>query len=352
MTLLFAYVAFALGFSFLCSIAEAVLLSVTTAHITLLEQEGRSSGTLLRQFKSDINKPLAAILTLNTIANTMGAAGVGAQAAIVFGSSWVGVASAALTLSILIFSEIIPKTLGATYWRSLATSVAHGLKILVWLLHPFVVLSEALTRGIARNREIEGFSREEFAAMADLGEQEGQLEERESRILKNMFLLHETRVSDVMTPRPVVFSLPESLTVSEYFASHYDSRFSRIPVYAEDREQLTGFVLKDDLLLAQARSNTGNTLLTYRRELPALLDSTSLSDAFEEILHRRAHIIMIVDEYGGMEGIITLEDILETLLGLEIIDESDKTADMQQHARRMWKKRAQSMGINIPKETG
>jgi CBS domain containing-hemolysin-like protein len=154
-----------------------------------------------------------------------------------------------------------------------------------------------------------------------------------------------------MTPRPVVFSLSESLTVAEYFASHYDSRFSRIPVYAEDREQLTGFVLKDDLLLAQARSNTENALQTYRRELPALLDSTPLSDAFENILHRRAHIMMIVDEYGGMEGILTLEDILETLLGLEIIDESDKTADMQQHARRMWKKRAQAMGITIPKES-
>jgi CBS domain containing-hemolysin-like protein len=352
MTLLFVYVAIALVFSFLCSIAEAVLLSVTTAHITLLEQEGRSSGALLRKLKSDINKPLAAILTLNTIAHTVGAAGAGAQAAVVFGSGYVGLASAVLTLLILVFSEIIPKTLGATYWRSLAGMTAHGLKLLVWVLYPFVVLSELLTRGLSRGHELEGFSREEFAAMADLGEQEGQLAERESRILKNMFLLHETRVSDVMTPRPVVFSLPESLTVSDYFASHYDSRFSRIPVYAEDREQLTGFVLKDDLLLAQARNNTDNTLQTYRRELPALLDSTPLSDAFEDILHRRAHIMMIVDEYGGMEGIITLEDILETLLGLEIIDESDKTADMQQHARRMWKKRAQAMGITIPKETG
>ena len=350
MTLLIVYVAVALIFSFLCSIAEAVLLSVTTAHITVLEQEGRSSGTLLRELKSDINKPLSAILTLNTIAHTMGAVGAGAQAAIVFGSAWVGLASAVLTLMILVFSEIIPKTLGATYWRSLASMTAHSLKFLVWVLYPFVKLSELLTKGLSRNRELEGFSREEFAAMADLGEQEGQLEERESLILKNMFLLHETRVTDVMTPRPVVFSLPESLAVSEYFDSHYDSRFSRIPVYSGDREQLTGFVLKDDLLLAQARNNTANTLAHYRRDLPALLDTTSLSDAFEEILHKRGHIMMIVDEYGGMEGIITMEDILETLLGLEIMDESDKTADMQQHARRMWRKRAQEMGLEIPTE--
>jgi CBS domain containing-hemolysin-like protein len=267
---------------------------------------------------------------------------------VVFGSSWVGVASAILTLLILVFSEIIPKTLGATYWRSLAGITAHSLKFLVWALYPFVILSEMLTRGLSRNHELEGFSREEFAAMAELGEQEGQLEERESRILKNMFLLHETRVTDVMTPRPVVFSLPESLKVSDYFDSHYDSRFSRIPIYSSDREQLTGFVLKDDLLLAQARNNTDNTLQHYRRELPALLDTTSLSDAFEEILHKRGHIMMIVDEYGGMEGIITMEDILETLLGLEIMDESDKTADMQQHARRMWRRRAREMGLELP----
>lgn len=350
MTLLIIYVTIALVFSFLCSITEAVLLSTTTAHITVMEQEGRGSGALLRELKSDINKPLAAILTLNTIAHTVGAAGAGAQAAVVFGSAWVGAASAVLTLMILVFSEIIPKTLGATYWRSLAGITAHGLKFLVWALYPFVMLSEILTRGLSRSHEIEGFSREEFAAMADLGEQEGQLEERESRILKNMFLLHETSVTDAMTPRPVVFSLPQTLTVAEYCEKHFDSRFSRIPVYSGDREQLTGFVLKDDLMLAQARNNSDKTLAHYRRELPALLDTTSLSDAFEEVLHKRAHIMMIVDEYGGMEGIITMEDILETLLGLEIVDESDKTADMQEHARRMWRRRAREMGLELPGE--
>jgi len=350
MTLLFTYVTIALLFSFLCSIAEAVLLSVTTAHISVLEQEGKTSGLLLRELKGDINKPLAAILTLNTIAHTVGAVGAGAQALMVFGSAWVGLFSAILTLMILVLSEIIPKTLGATYWRALAGVTAHGLKFLIKMLYPFVVLSELLTRGISRAKRIEGFNREEFAAMADLGEQEGQLEERESRILKNMFRLHETIVTDVMTPRPVVFSLPESLTVYEYFDKHYDSRFSRIPVYAENDEMFTGFVLKDDLLLAQARNNTDNILETYRRDLYTLSGKTSLSDAFDEVLRQRAHIMVIIDEYGGMEGIITMEDILETLLGLEIMDESDKAADMQYYARRMWKKRAQAMGITLPKD--
>jgi len=347
MILLIIYITIALFFSFLCSVAEAVILSVTMAHISVLEQEGKSSGPLLRKLKSDINKPLAAILTLNTIAHTVGAVGAGAQGAIVFGNAWVGLVSAVLTLLILVFSEIIPKTLGATYWRSLSGITAHGLKYLIWTLYPFVLLSEALTRGLSHGQEIEGFSRKEFAAMADLGEKEGQLEKRESQILQNMFLLQETTVNDVMTPRPVVFSLSESLTVSEYFDGYGNSRFSRIPIYSENPEMLTGFVLKDDLLLAQARNNTENTLKTYGRALPALMDITSLSDAFDEILQQRSHIMMIVDEYGGMRGIITMEDILETLLGLEIIDEGDKTVDMQKYARQLWRKRAKAMGITF-----
>lgn len=350
MTLLIIYVAVALGFSFLCSIFEAVLLSVTMAHISVLEQEDNTSGPLLRELKTDINKPLTAILTLNTIAHTVGAVGAGAQAVAVFGSQWVGLISAVLTLMILIFSEIIPKTLGATYWRNLAGVTAHVLKYLIRVLYPFVMLSELLTRGISSDTKVEGFNRKEFAAMAELGEEEGQLEERESRILKNIFLLDETMVTAVMTPRPVVFSLPESLTVQAYFDTHYDSRFSRIPVYAEDDEMFTGFVLKDDLLLAQARNNTDSTLNTYRRNLNTLSDKSLLSDAFDEVLHQRAHIMVIVDEYGGMQGIITMEDILETLLGFEIMDESDKAADMQEYARRLWKKRAQKMGITLPEE--
>lgn len=349
MTLLIVYVSIALLFSFLCSVFEAVILSVTTAYVRVLESEGKKSGVILRELKADINKPLTAILTLNTIAHTVGAVGAGAQATHVFGSTWVGLFSAVLTLLILVLSEIIPKTLGASYWRGLSGITAHSLKFLIRVLYPFVLLSEMLTRGLSKNKEVEGFSREEFAAMAELGEKEGQLEERESRILKNMFMLRETRVTDVMTPRPVVFSLPEHLTVYEYFEKHYDSRFSRIPVYAEDTEIFTGFVLKDDLLLAQARNNTNSVLQDYRRELSALPDSAPLSDAFEKVLHQRAHIMVIIDEYGGMEGIITMEDILETLLGLEIMDESDKTPDMQKYARRMWKKRAGNMGIPLPK---
>ncbi|MAM70828.1 MAG: hemolysin [Gammaproteobacteria bacterium] len=348
MTLLIVYVALALVFSFLCSIFEAVLLSTSKAHITLMEQQERSGGKIMRQLKEDINKPLAAILTLNTIAHTVGAAGAGAQAAAVFGSNSVGLASAILTLLILVFSEIIPKTLGANYWRHLSGLTAHSLKVLVWILYPFVWMSEKFTRNMSQHDEPEGFSREEFAAMAELGEKEGQLQQKESQILRNIFLLHETPVTAVMTPRPVVFSLSEEMTVDAFFTAHYDTRFSRIPIYENDREHLVGFVLKGDLLLGHSRGNSDKKLKDYCRDLKAMPETKTVYDAFEYFIQERLHIMMIVDEYGGMEGIITLEDILETLLGLEIMDEKDKQIDMQEHARQLWRRRARAMGLEIP----
>ncbi len=347
MLLLFLYVMIALGFSFLCSIAEAVLLSVTTPYITLLQQQGNKAGELLGQLKADINSPLAAILTLNTVAHTIGAAGAGAQAASVFGSAYVGVASAVLTLLILVFSEIIPKTLGAHYWKQLAPLTAYVLLGLVRLLYPFVKLSEVLTRGLTHGPGLTGFNREELSAMAELSASEGQLARQEMHILKNLLRLRDTRVTDAMTPRTVIFSLADDLTVEEFFWKHEDQRFSRIPLYTSRQGELNGFVLRSDLLLAQARGNTGSKLATYRRAMPALPATTSLSRAFDEFLSQRAHIMMIVNEYGSVMGILTLEDILETLIGLEIIDEGDATTDMQQHARRLWRKRARDMGIKV-----
>ena len=344
MLLLFVYVFIALGFSFLCSIAEAVLLSVTSPYVALLDREGKAAGPLLRKLKEDINSPLAAILTLNTIAHTVGAAGAGAQATAVFGDAYLGVISAILTLLILVFSEIIPKTLGAHYWRQLAPITAYALKFLVWLLYPFVLLSQKLTQGLTHGPTLSGFSREEFAAMAELGAAEGQLARPESKILRNLFRLRETAINDVMTPRTVVFTLSQTSTVAEFFEQHDDKRFSRIPIHIEDRDQINGFVLRSDLLLAQARGNGGNTLDTYRRPLTALPATVSLLQAFEEFLDKRAQMMLVVDEYGGTDGIVTLEDILETLLGLEIVDESDKIDDMRKLARSLWQRRAREMG--------
>ena len=346
MLLLLIYIFIALGFSFYCSIAEAVLLSVSRPYITLLEQESPNKGKLLKSLKDDINRPLAAILSLNTIAHTMGAAGAGAQAALVFGSAYIGIISAILTLLILVFSEIIPKTLGAHFWRQLAVPVAISLKPLIWILYPFVLLSEKLTMGLTKQEAIK-ITRNEMAALAELGEREGQLASHESRILKNLFLLRETSIKDIMTPRSVVFSLADDLTVSEYFDRHDSVRFSRIPVYKKHHDNITGFVLRNDLLLAQARGNTENLLSTYSREIKALSFVTSVLDAYETLLDTRGQILMVIDDFGMFMGIVTLEDILETLLGLEIVDEGDKIPDMQQLARKLWRKRAQEMGLDI-----
>ena len=340
MTLLLIYVFIALVFSFLCSIGEAVLLSVTPSYIAVQEQEQKRSGMLLRGLKNDINKPLAAILTLNTIAHTVGAAGAGAQASNVFGSGYLGITSAVLTLLILVFSEIIPKTLGAFYWRRLAPATAYSLKGLVIAMYPFVRLAEMLTGRLGEATAVQGFSRGEFKAMAELSHEEGQLDEREAEILKNLLEMDQVRARDVMTPQNVVFSLPEHTTVGGYFNRYQGERFSRIPVFHEGSDHLSGFVLLNDLLLAQARGNSTSKLSVYRRDLHAVISQMSLARVIREMLDKRAHMMLVVDEYGGTEGIITLEDIIESLLGLEIIDEGDKTADMRKLARKLWQRRA------------
>jgi CBS domain containing-hemolysin-like protein len=346
MALLITYILVALVFSFLCSIAEAVLLSVTSPYVALLEKRGHKSGRMLRRLKANISQPLAAILTLNTIAHTIGAAGAGAQVTAVFGNAYLGIGSAILTLLILIFSEIIPKTIGAHHWRRLAPATAYGLRALVWVLYPFVRLSEMLTGSMTEGPRLSGFSRQEFAAMAELSSKEGQLAQREAVILRNLLRLRETGVRDAMTPRTVVFSLPRHITVDTFFAEHEQVRFSRIPLYRDDPDELESFVLRADLLLARAKGDGSAVLADFERPLPVLPESLSLAKAFNEVLKLRAHIVQVVDEYGVLAGLLTLEDIIETLLGLEIVDEGDKAVDMQEHARRLWRRRARAMGID------
>lgn len=344
MTALFIYAIFALLVSFVCSISESTLLSVRRPYIESLVQKNKRSGILLRQFKSDMNKPLAAILTLNTIANTIGAVGVGAQAASLFGSKAVGIASMILTMLILIFSEIIPKTLGATFWRPLAPVVAPLIRYLIFILYPFVFLAQILTMKMSGSDKIGEFSREEFAAMADIGAREGQLEAKEFRILKNLFRFRSSKVSNIMTPRTVVFCLPENMIIKDFIQHHHQTPFSRIPIYHKDKDDIVGFVLKDDILLAQARGHDKQELKELRREIKAVSSYASIAEVFEYLLNRREHLLLVVDEYG-MDGIVTLEDVVETLFGLEIVDEADKTVDMQALARALWEQRARKIGI-------
>jgi CBS domain containing-hemolysin-like protein len=350
MALLITYVLIALVFSFFCSIAEAVLLSVTPAYIAVLEKEKKPAGTVLKGLKSDINKPLAAILTLNTIAHTIGAAGAGAQAAAVFGSAYVGIISAILTLLILIFSEIIPKTIGAAHWRSLAPATAFGVRSLTWLLHPFVWLSQKITLGLVHDSSLVSFSRDEFTVMAELSEQEGQLNEEESRILKNLLLLRIKSVRTVMTPRTVLFTLSNDLTVEAFFHKYDHVPFSRIPTYCDDKDNITGFVIRKDVLLAQARGNTQIPLKNYRRDIGALLETVTLLHALNEFLRQKAQIMLIVNEYGTVKGIVTMEDLFETLLGVEIMDESDKVKNMRHLAKKNWLKKARNYGVDLNDE--
>lgn len=342
MLLLITYVLIALVFSFLCSIAEAVLLSVTVGYIAQKETEDEPVGKKLRVLKEDINKPLAAILTLNTIAHTVGAAGAGAQASAIYGSAYLGVISAILTFLILIFSEIIPKTLGAYYWQTLAPITAESLRVLVWLMYPFVRLSEYLTKSITTDQGpgLKGFNRDELVSMAELSWKTGLLKQQESKIVMNLLSLHDARAENAMTPRTVVFSIPETMTVAEYFDQYETEPFSRVPVYGDSPEHINGFVLRDDLLMALARGEAELPVSSFHRDLITITNTTPLSRAFDTFLEQRSNILLVVNEYGGIEGILTLEDVLETILGVELVDEVDRSRDMQELARRFWRRRS------------
>ena len=348
MTLLFVYVALALGVSFVCSILEAVLLSITPSYLAKLEQDRPKVGARVRALKLHIDRPLAAILSLNTIAHTVGAAGVGAEAQRLWGSEVLAITSAMLTLLILFVSEIIPKTLGAMYWRRLSGFIAAVLPPLILILLPLVWLSEAITGFMRRRRVAEKLSREEFAALARVGEEQGVFDESEMRILRNLFLFGSLRTRDIMTPRTVMFSLEENTTVREAMAERGSMVFSRIPIWKETPDQITGYILKDQLLLRAARDELDVPVHAFAREALMVPDTVALPALFENLLDKREHIAVVVDEYGGVDGVVTMEDVLETLIGLEIVDEMDSVKDMRAMARAKWEVRAKHIQSEPP----
>lgn len=350
MTLLILYLVLALGVSFLCSILEAVLLSVSDSYISALEREGKETGKLLKGMKEDIDRPLSSILSLNTIAHTVGAAGVGAQAQVVFGSAYVGIISAILTLLILVLSEIIPKTLGATHWRALAKGSARVLKVTIILMYPLVLMSKFITRWFTKDSSQPSFSREEFSALAERGHEEGIFEEEESNIVKNLIRFSSLRVRDIMTPRIVVVYFNQSLTIEEVADKVESIRFSRIPVFEEKEDNITGYVLKTDILMHIARGKTETPLKELKRELLLIPEMTTLKVLFDRLLKSQDHIAAAIDEYGGFSGVVTMEDVVETLLGMEITDEADAYKDMQKVARQQWRARAKRLGIVVEEE--
>jgi CBS domain containing-hemolysin-like protein len=346
--LLVLYVLLALVFSFLCSIAEATLLSITPSYIAGQKEKHPARATLLKKLKQDnVDRSLAAILTLNTIAHTVGAIGSGAKATAVFGSAWFGLFSALMTLLILFLSEIIPKTLGAVYWRRLAAPTAQFVRGLILALYPLILVSERLTRLVSGGKKVHPFNREEFVALAGIGERSGDIETHESRILQNLFRLRTLRAKDVMTPRTVIVAYQEDSTIQQVIAEPANKAFSRLPVYKKDVDDIDGFVLKADLLQAGNDDQHNRPLSSLKRELPSIIGELSLSRLLEFLLDSRQHIALVVDEYGSTVGLVSLEDVVETLLGTEIVDEADVITDMRALARRQWRKRAQAMGLDV-----
>ncbi|MBY5992825.1 CNNM domain-containing protein [Ferrimonas balearica] len=348
MTLLLVYVAVAIGVSFICSVFEAVLLSVTPSYIAGLKAERPKAAANLAELKENVEAPLVGILTLNTIAHTAGAAGAGAQAAAVFGSQALGLFSAVLTFAILFFSEIIPKTLGANYWRTLAPSVAIGLKWMVTLCKPLIWFSMKMTALMGKG-EAGHYVRAEMTAMADIGAESGELNEQESSILKQMLKARSVPVSAIMTPRTVIHSLSQDLTLTEFTHLHGKRRFSRVPVYNEDSDDIVGYITRSEALLAEKHTPKA-PLKSIRHSIIAVPESARLMTLLELLLKKHTQIAIVVDEYGSVLGLVTMEDIVESLLGLEIVDLSDPATDMQQVARKLWEHRQKQRKIRLSKD--
>ena len=359
MGLLLIFAVVSILFSFLCSIWEAVLLSITPSYVQVAQQEGGRMGELLKKFKDDVDQPLAAILSLNTVAHTAGAIGVGATAEHAFGTDPIislagfevgpeALIATLMTLAILVLSEIIPKTIGATYWQQLAPFTIKSLNILVWVAWPLVWLSIRITR-LFKGTHTHGsvFSRAEFTAMAQISEEEGVLHVNESRILRNLMSFEQLTLHDIMTPRTVLVGTKGDRTIGEFYNQFKDAPFSRYPVFKEFRDQITGFVMKEDVLRAIINKRENEAVTSLQRDVLTLSENTSIHTLVDTLLERREHMAMVVDEFGGLEGVVTLEDAIETMLGLEIVDEKDSTEDMQRLARERWERRAKAMGIDL-----
>lgn len=346
--LLIFFVVIAIGISFVCSLSEAALLSMTPSYIADIQEHNPKKANMLRRLKVDnIDQSLAAILTLNTVAHTLGSIGAGAQATIVFGSAWFGLFSAFMTLAILFLSEIIPKTLGTMYWRQISGVVAYFVRGIILLLYPLIWISERLTKLLVRGKEPQAFSRREFAALASIGEESGQIDPLESRIIRNLLAFGAIKVEDIMTPRSVMLAFEENKTVAELLVDRPKLTFSRLPVYEGDLDNITGFVLKTDMLLAKVNHAMHKPLTQFKREITFVFSKMKLFDLLELMLKNRIHIAITVGEYGEVKGLVTLEDVFETLLGLEIVDEIDRVEDMQALARQMMDRRVERLGMKL-----
>ena len=325
--------------SFLCSVLEATLMSTPISFVTMREDEGYKPASLMKSYKLDSSRPLAAILSLNTIANTIGAAGVGQQATLVFGSRWFGLVSAVTTILILVFSEIIPKTIGTTHCKSLMGPAARIIRLLIHALYPIVICVEWLQKMITPSDKETVISRDEVGAMADVAEESGELDEDENEIIQNVINIDEITAADAMTPRVVAAIAPESMTVKAFYRDKRFQHHSRIPVYDGNDEYITGYILRIEALQLLAEDKFDKKLGDIRRDIASFTEDTTMDVIWDEMLSKDEQISVIINEYGSFQGILSLEDVIETILGDEIVDEKDAVRDMQQLALDKWKKR-------------
>lgn len=354
MQLLILFFLLSIIFSFLCSVWEAVLLSITPSYVNTQLTENPSLGKTLKYFKEDIDRPLSGILTLNTIAHTVGAIGVGAQASKVFsegatlplGLSYESLIAGLMTLAILVLSEIIPKTIGANNWKSLAPFTVRSLSILLKILAPFVWLSQLITKSLKKDKEASVLSRADFRAMANVGMESGALEENETEIIHNLLALDQLKIKDIMTPRTVIKTMDEKTTLNEYYQDKRAQQFSRIPVFAENTDHISGVVLKDEVLSNIIKNNGEKPLSSIKRPIKVMSQEQPLSELFKVLTDGGEHISIVTDDYGSVTGLVTMEDLFETIIGVEIVDESDGVEDMQQLARKLWEERSGKKSVS------
>lgn len=324
---------------------ESVLLSTPISFLKVQEESGKKDASKMIKLKEDIDRPLSAILSLNTVAHTVGAAGVGSQATKIFGEAYFGLVSAILTFLILVLTEIIPKTIGARFWRQLALLTSKIIRFTIFITYPLVIFSSLITQLFSGSKNEKTTSREEISVLANIGESEGILGDKENKIIQNLIRLKTVQVVEIMTPRIVVTVANEDTVVEDFLKNKDFLKFSRIPIYENNKEHVTGYVVRQIAFEKLSENKKNLTLKEIKREIIFIKNSTSVFKAWELLLEKKEHIAMVVDEYGGMDGIITMEDIIETLLGFEIIDEKDTIVDMQQFAKDRWKSRQQKYNL-------
>ncbi len=363
MTLLIIFATISIFFSFLCSILEAVLLSITPTFINLKKSEGESYAKELETLKKDVDKPLIAILTINTIAHTVGAILVGVQAKVAYAEMYgtatktifgvkltedvmVGIVSTIMTILILVASEIIPKTIGATYWKQLANFTAKALNIMIFPLKytGILWLLQLTTKLIGGKGHGSVLSRESFLVMTEMAEKDGVFKKNETKVIRNLLGFKEIKVNDVMTPRSVLEIADQTQTIASFYEENKDLRFSRIPVFEENPDNITGYFLKATLLDAMINNKGNKTLASLKRDIIVTERDLSIPNLFDKLIKEKEHIALVVDEYGSVSGIVSQEDVIETLLGLEIMDESDTVPDLQALAKKSWENRSKKMG--------